>query len=371
MDRELCDIEKKNMKLSLWIWTALCAVLMAVMLIFAAGKTVVIADSSQNEAGFSSDSSLMGHSGQEIGLALEEQPGMDGSFRIPLPQGIKPEDVTMENRYMNSQLWIRIQGGEQDFYRDNGICGDVSHILESCCEMREDGILLKFLLDDVMEYRSTLEGNMLSIAYSRPHDLYDFLVVLDPAGGGSETGAAGEELKEKDLALDVARLVQRQFDLQNVRLYLTRTEDVDVAAADRAAFAEAVGADLYIRIGARTDPDDPDAYGILGGYNDTYFIPDYGNEKLADAVTRQVTIASSNRAVGLEPVSEDSILRQIRTTAAELSVGYLSNPKEEALLCRTAYREKLAAGIVEAVKEACGTMEQYREDDAGESDGGD
>lgn len=356
-------VEKTNMLISLWLWTVLCVGFMVVMLVFAADKKIVIAEVSQDQAGLGGDAAYEGHGEQEVALVMQRTYTMEGSFRIPLSQEIRPENVSMENRYSNRSLWIYIQGGSQDFYMDNAVFGDVSHVLEGCSEPWEDGILLKLEMDGVMEYRSTLEGSTLTIAYSKPHDMYDFVVVLDPTGGGHATGAEGSTLKEKDLTLEIARSVQRQFGLPNVRLYLTRVEDVDVEPQDRVGFVDAVDADLYIRISAWADEEHPESYGILGSYNDVYFIPGYGNAELADTVTKAVTIAASNRAAGLVPADQDSVLRSIKTAAMELAVGNLANTEEEALLEQEFYREKLAAGILNAVQEACEALGQLKEED--------
>ena len=222
---------------------------------------------------------------------------------------------------------------------------------------------MKLEMEDVMEYRSTLERNLLTISYGEPHELYDFLVVLDPVGGGSDSGISGYGISEKELALEVARQVRRSFSMSNVELYLTRTEDVEVSGQARMDFVEAVDADLYIRIGAQADAEDPDAYGVQTYYNEEYFIPGFGNVDLADIVTRQVTIASSNRAIGISPAQEESILRSIRIPAVELSLGYLSNPQEEMLLEQEAYRQKLAEGILNAISVACERLEQLREEE--------
>ena len=356
-------VEKTNMQISLWMWTALCVSLMIVMLVFAADKKIVIAEVSQDQTGLGGDADYKGHGEQDVALVLQRTYTMEGSFCIPLSQEIKPENVSMENRYGTRSLWIYIQGGDQDFYMDNAVFGDISHVQEGCSEPWEDGILLKLEMDGVMEYRSTLEGSTLTIAYSRPHDTYDFVVILDPAGGGNDTGAVGSSLKEKDLTLEIARSVQRQFGLQNVRLYLTRVEDVDVEPQDRVRLADAVDADLYIRISVRADGGHPESYGIQGRYNDDYFIPGYGNVELADTVTRAVTITASNRAAGLTPADRDSVLRRLKTAAMELEVGNLANAEEETLLEQEFYKEKLAAGILNAMQEACEALGQLREED--------
>lgn len=86
---------------------------------------------------------------------------------------------------------------------------------------------------------------------------------------------------------------------RQVKVYLTRTEDTDVTKEARRQFADWVGADLYLEIGLSSDPEDASVYGISGEYNDEYYIPEFGNLQWADCVTRQVTVAASNRAVGL------------------------------------------------------------------------
>ena len=350
------------MRLSLGLWTVLCGICMAVMLIFASDKTIVIADASQDQAGLTVDGSREASGEHELLLTLQETYSEAGSFRVPLQKGIKPENVVVENRYMDRELWIYIQGGDRDFYENNVLSGDIACIREGRLEMGDDGVLLKLKMTDVMEYRSTLEGGTLTIAAGKPHDLYEYVVVIDPAGGGGDAGVSDGDLTEKELALDVSRQVQKKFDMPNVRLYVTRTEDTDVTDEQRIGLTEAVDADLYIRIGVRNDPEDPAAYGIQGCYNAEYFIPGFGNADLADAVTKAVTIASSNRAVGLVPADDESILCRIGTAATELSVGYLSNPQEEALLEQEAYREKLAEGILNAIREACDALKQLEEE---------
>ena len=346
------------MKLSLCLWVTLCGVCMSVMLWYAADKTVVIADMSQDQGGLSVEADQSGDGEQQETLTLVRTYDMPGSFCVPLPRSVKPEQVVMENRYMDRELWIHIQSEEVEFYSENDIYGDVGVILEGYIEVRESGLLLRLKMEEVMEYRSTLEGNVLTIACGNPHELYDYLVVLDPVGGGSEIGIDGYGISEKELALEVTRQVQRSFSMSNVRLYVTRSEDVDVSPESRTSLAEAVQADMYIRIGVMDDETNPDTYGIQGTYNGEYFIPGFGNAELADIVIKEVTIASSNRALGLVAASEDSILNSIGVPAVELSVGYLSNPQEEALLERETYRSKLAAGIINAIKEACEKLEQ-------------
>lgn len=335
------------MRISFVLWVIFSAVSMAAMLRLSAHKTIVITDTRQDQAGLAAST-------VQADLALELQlTESGGSFVIPLPENVRAEDVIMENRYMEKELWIHIRSENTQFYRENAVSGDTSAILEGSYAIQPDGILLKFTMDRLQEYRSTMSDEVLEVAGCKPKEMYPFIVVIDPVGGGSENGLCSYVYREKELALQIARLVQRNCTLPDVKLYLTRTEDVEVSAEERTALIQETDADFYIRIGAAENAAEENVYGIQCYYNDEYFIPGFGNVELADIVTRAVTIAASNRALGLIPTDEDSILKEIDIPAVQLSVGYLSNDRERNLLQQEAYLEKVAEGILNAIGESC------------------
>ena len=91
-------------------------------------------------------------------------------------------------------------------------------------------------------------------------------------------------------------------------------------------------------------------YYMMGLY-DEYYIPEFGNLQWADCVTRQVTVAASNRAVGLFPATEEDVLWEIAIPSARISLGYVTNAAERQLLIQENYQKKLAQGIAEAINE--------------------
>ena len=360
------DIGKENMRLTLVLWVLLCGISMALMLMCSAKKTIVIADAAQDETQTTVDEKFEKPIIQTREVVLQSATDSEDRFYISLPDDVKAEDVIMENRYWDSELRIRVKSGSADFYENCTIQGDISTIDSAVCEMKADGILLRVKTGSLLEYRSTMEGKTLVLAFYRPEELYDTIILLDPAWGGEETGLVGEaipaevgqadgNLYEKDVTLQVARLVQKNLALESVKVYLTRAEDVTTTEEERLAFIKETGADLYIRLHAKSR-DDAAHYGISCGYNGQYFIPDFGNVQLADMLTREVTIATSNRAEGLSAVDESNILKQIEVPAAELCLGYFSNETERELLGQAVYQEKLAAGIINAIIKIQETM---------------
>jgi N-acetylmuramoyl-L-alanine amidase len=75
------------------------------------------------------------------------------------------------------------------------------------------------------------------------------VIVLDPAHGGTNTGARGEKgLVEKDLVLQIARTLQAQLQNHGYRVVMTRTDDSNPSYDDRAAIANAYHTAIFITL---------------------------------------------------------------------------------------------------------------------------
>src|SRR4030042_1276584 len=82
-----------------------------------------------------------------------------------------------------------------------------------------------------------------------------FTVVIDPGHGGDQEGAlspAGE--KEKDVALAIARRIAQRVKRMGGKAILTRTGDIAVPLANRAAIATALRADLFLSVHLNSMP---------------------------------------------------------------------------------------------------------------------
>jgi N-acetylmuramoyl-L-alanine amidase len=119
------------------------------------------------------------------------------------------------------------------------------------------------------------------------------VIVIDPGHGGSENGAVGPTgLREKEVALDLARRLKRV--LQNDRrmtVVLTRDEDRHLDLDERTAIANHNGADLFISIHLNSSP----RTGAHGA--ETYFLSTEATDDEA-----RTTAALENRASGVGDV---------------------------------------------------------------------
>ncbi|HET8724319.1 MAG TPA: N-acetylmuramoyl-L-alanine amidase [Anaeromyxobacteraceae bacterium] len=109
-----------------------------------------------------------------------------------------------------------------------------------------------------------------------------FVVVLDPGHGGEKDGAITVDGKrEKDLVLEIARLLRKRLERQGARVVLTRSGDESVELARRAAMANAEKADLFISIHLNSAPG---TSGTRARGVETYFLSADATDASATAV---------------------------------------------------------------------------------------
>ena len=80
------------------------------------------------------------------------------------------------------------------------------------------------------------------------------VVVIDPGHGGSNAGARGVVLVEKQLTLQIANRVADKLRSRDIDVQLTRTDDRTLTLRQRVAFADKVPADLFVSIHANASP---------------------------------------------------------------------------------------------------------------------
>jgi N-acetylmuramoyl-L-alanine amidase len=88
-------------------------------------------------------------------------------------------------------------------------------------------------------------------ANTGPLNIHRVLVVVDPAHGGDERGAAlTDKLAEKDVTLGFARLLRHELEVRGFAVALLRDADASLTLDQRAAAANGARAGIYISLHA-------------------------------------------------------------------------------------------------------------------------
>lgn len=177
-------------------------------------------------------------------------------------------------------------------------------------------------------------------------------VIVDAGHGGHDSGAVSPVtgLKEKDLALDVARRVKSKLS-GKVRAVLMRDSDTFVDLDDRVNAANRYTNAMLVSIHFNSGPSH------LRGPETYYWRVD--SHGLAERCQRAMT------SVSPAVTSRGMVRRRIRLTRNPdipcllLEVAYLSNASDARQASDPAFREKMAAAIAGAI------LDQQRKGDAG------
>lgn len=182
------------------------------------------------------------------------------------------------------------------------------------------------------------------------------IVVIDAGHGGTEPGAIGYDgsgnavLVEKDVTLPIAMEVVRILQQAGVDVRTTRTTDTYVSLADRADFANQIGASLFVSVhcNAFTTTDvngslvmhhtskDTSAYGVSG-------------QQLAENILNYLPASLETRNAGRLNGSAMYVIRNVDMPSVIVETAFITNESDRAKLADPVYQQKAAQAIAQGI----------------------
>ena len=292
-------------------------------------------------------------------LALEQDSTNVSHISIPMSIFVLDSNITIENSYMDKTLYITITGLEQDFYEENSLIENGDYVTKVFYEYQEDVTKIELDLNGIYEHSVVYKNNTLYIDFQNPKDLYDKVVVIDAGHGGDDYGAVYNTVVEKNITQIVADKLSEKLEANNIKAYLTRSEDKMCSEADRAKMTNEFFADMLISIHVAYDTKDSSLYGVKTLYNEDYVIPGFGNVELANCLELQLAKTCNTNACGLFAASkENELISLLSIPAAQVEIGYLSNDTELILLQSDEYLNLVAEGLCSGILEAYSLKEK-------------
>ncbi|MDE6220434.1 MAG: N-acetylmuramoyl-L-alanine amidase [Lachnospiraceae bacterium] len=90
---------------------------------------------------------------------------------------------------------------------------------------------------------------LAAFAASKVHAAEEIIVVIDPGNGGSNLGTDYLPIPEKTYTMAVALVMKEELEkYENVQVFLTHTDDIDMSLKERAEFAASVNADFLFSL---------------------------------------------------------------------------------------------------------------------------
>lgn len=173
------------------------------------------------------------------------------------------------------------------------------------------------------------------------------IVVLDAGHGGSDPGAISvTKKKEKEFNLAVTLKVRDLLLKESkIDLVLTRDSDTYPTLQERAKLANDLNADIFISIHANAGS--ATASGV-----ETYYTR---SESLSLANVMHKHLVSSSGLTDRKVRTKNlHVTRETKMPAVLLEFGYLSNKSDDALLATEEFRNRVAEGVAQGIKEYLG-----------------
>ena len=175
-------------------------------------------------------------------------------------------------------------------------------------------------------------------------------IVIDPGHGGHDRGVAVGDVCEADLVWDLARRLEGRMVATGMEAVLSRGPHACPPEADRAVFANNLGADLFLSL--HTDSNhSPLAQGVatfhFGAGNGT--TTSTMGEALAGIIQREL-VARTGMLDGRTHPKTWEVLRLTKAPAVRVEVGYLTNVDDRHRLLNPSFRDVVAEGILIAIK---------------------
>lgn len=316
------------------IFTGVC---MALMLQRAATKHILITDAAGQEI----DRSF---SEESFDLLIDKniKDNQAGKLTIPLPKSVSSDDIVLEDKYIDHELLIYIDGREEGFYLDNPVLTDLDIFDEAICITENDSgsVCLDFKLDGLYANESSLtESSTIEVRFFKPYEEYDQIVVIDPANS--------------DIPLDIALLIKNtaeKSDDHKTKFYYTSLNDTEVSIDKKKALIEDSGADLVALIDANGASETSD--GVSAYYNGEFFLRGFNNAEFAGMMATSCAGRASTQIVGVYEAENDDILDFCQVPATKVIVGSLGGNLDQNRLYDKAYKNKLAEGLYQGIMQS-------------------
>lgn len=168
------------------------------------------------------------------------------------------------------------------------------------------------------------------------------IIAVDAGHGGSDPGASGNGLIEKNITLDVAKRLETYLANGGYKVVMTRTDDTYINLDDRVKYALDHGADIFISIHVNSFS------GASANGTETYYYNGGSNieesKKLATFMETRLLEAmdTSNRGV---KTADYRVLKANKVPATLVELAFITNSNDAKKLGSPTYRDKTAKAL--------------------------
>lgn len=295
-------------------------------------KSLSTSNSGSSNSGSSSSSSSSSASTVTPGTRITAS-ASNYNVRIKKPSGLSSSAISTSDDYGNRRLIVKVKGNyKTHFSSSSNRYIKTDKYFRTYTVTYSGGytnIYIRPRKDVIKAYAVSQTSDYIYIKYDSPKNIYSRIVVLDAGHGGSDSGATGNGLREKDLTLKIVQSAKSYFDKNSgYKVYYTRLSDWYPSLSYRSDLANNVGADRFISV--HINSASASAHGTETLYNSKGYKSSSGltSYKWSDKVHDYVRPATGFTNRGLKNRTGLAVLRNTKTASSLTEIGFISNKTE-------------------------------------------
>ena len=171
------------------------------------------------------------------------------------------------------------------------------------------------------------------------------VIVLDPGHGGVDTGVKSEDFQEKEIVLEIAKLIKERNKFQDTEFIILRLDDEQISNENRAKLISNYTPDLvlslHVHSNVKSSVKGLEAHisPMNNCYEDSKLYAEKINEKLTDLGFENIGIKENNTKILRDPLAPTVMLH----------IGHLTNEDDKAIVTNEENYTKIADKILEAL----------------------
>lgn len=201
----------------------------------------------------------------------------------------------------------------------------------------------------VYAYYVYVSNGTVQFQFVKPSEKYDQIVVIDIGHGGSDAGAVGNGLTEKEINFNQGMALYRLLEADSkIKVYMTRETDVYPTLKFRTTLANEIEADLFVSIHNNS------ASSTTAKGTETLYYPsstDLRGEKVARLVQDAIVTSCNMTNRGIKARTDLHVLGATNMPAILIETGFISHPTEAILINTPSYISVWAQNVYKAIVE--------------------
>lgn len=288
---------------------------------------------------------------------IENKPVINSDYQVEfsLPKGVKVSELSDEDQYYKKRFIISIPEDQTSYYEDNGIAYDKSVISKYSVRYNEndDCTYLTINTKELQGYRIEETSEGVGIYVAAPKNIYERIVVLDPGHGASAVGTQQKGVYEKTLNLEILYNKAKEYfngKDSTIKAYWTRVDDSNPSLADRAKFADKVGADVFISLHMNSAGKTASGTETLYASNNKNTQSGMNSKKMAELFQKYLVDELGLRGRRIVDRTGLYVLKHNSVPAILIELGFMSNTNDYNKLTDEEFQETAAKAIYEATE---------------------